>query len=129
MDINDALEEVRRWCAQKTEARDPERIEVDCDAVVCVTIGESAPPWHIRWERRSSVGIGSPLAQLRYDFEREEWALHHGEKCSEGWCRHEDALKSPELGPLLDAITGDRVGRFRWLPRDVWDRQTRELES
>ena len=116
MDIHAALEEVACWCAQQTEAGDPDRLEVDCHATVWITIGESAPPWRVRWERRSSAGAGAPVAQLRYDLERGDWALHHGKQPPRGWCSDEDAFRSDELGPLLDEIAGDRAGRLQGLP-------------
>jgi hypothetical protein len=78
MDVHVALEEVARWCAQQTAAGDPDAIEVDCHATVWITIGEAAPPWHVRWERRCSAGASFPVAQLRYDLERRDWTLHHG---------------------------------------------------
>jgi hypothetical protein len=59
MDVHAALEEVTRWCAQQTAAGDPDAIEVDCHATVWITIGEGAPPWHVRWERRCSAGASS----------------------------------------------------------------------
>src|SRR4051794_16671432 len=65
MDVHAALEEVRRWCIQQVEAGDPDRLEVDCHATVWITIGESAPPWRVRWERRCSSGASAPIAQLR----------------------------------------------------------------
>ena len=48
MDVHAAVEEVARWCARRTAAGDPAAIEVDCHGMVCITIGESAPPWHVR---------------------------------------------------------------------------------
>lgn len=123
MDVYAALEEVTRWCAQQTAARDdPDRIEVDCHAIVWITIGESAPPWRVRWERRCSAGAGAPIAQLRYDLESREWALHHGGRPGAGWCDDDDAAHDDELGPLLDEIAADRTGRFQGLPPDFrWD--------
>src|SRR2546421_3887917 len=67
MDVHAALEEVAHWCALRTAAGEPDRIEVECRATVWITIGESAPPWRVRWERRCSAGASSPVAQLRYD--------------------------------------------------------------
>jgi hypothetical protein len=116
MDVHSALEEVARWCAKQTEAGDPDRIEVDCHATVWITIGESAPPWRVRWERRCSSGASAPVAQLRYDVERREWALHHGEQPPEGWCNEDDAVRACQIGPLLDEIGSDRDGRFQGLP-------------
>ena len=118
MDLDAALEVVARWCAQQTAAGDPDRLEVDCHAMVLITIGESAPPWRVRWERRSSAGASSPVAQLRYDAEIREWALHYGAQPPEGWCSDDDAVRGRELGPLLDEIAADRAGRFRGLPPD-----------
>jgi hypothetical protein len=115
MDIHVALEEVMRWCVEQTAAGDPDRIEVDCHATVWITIGEAAPPWHVRWERRCSAGASAPVAQLRYDMERAEWTLHHG---AGGWCDDADAIRSGELSPLLDEIADDRAGRFQGLPPD-----------
>lgn len=116
MDVHAALEEVARWCAQQTAAGDPDAIEVDCDATVWITIGESAPPWRVRLARRCSSGAGAPVAQLRYDPDRREWALHHGGDPGESWCSDDDAEHAAELGPLLDAIASDRAGRFLGLP-------------
>ena len=113
MDIHAALQEVTRWCEQQTAAGDPGQIEVDCDAILYITIGESAPPWGVRWERRCTAGASAPVAQLRYDPEKREWALHHGDH---GWCSDEDAAHSRDLGPLLDEIAADRGGRFEGLP-------------
>jgi hypothetical protein len=59
MDIHAALEEVARWCAQQTAAGSPDTIEVECHAMVWITIGEAAPPWHVRWKRRSSAGASA----------------------------------------------------------------------
>jgi hypothetical protein len=117
MDVHAALEEVMRWCAQQTAAGDPDRIEVDCHAMVWITIGESAPPWRVRWERRCSAGASAPVAQLRYDVESREWALHHGG--SGGWCGDEEAVRAREVGLLLHDIEGDRAGRFQGLPWTV----------
>jgi hypothetical protein len=117
MDIYAALEEVEQWCARATAAGDPDKREVECHADVCITIGESAPPWCVRWERRSSAGASAPVAQLRYDIERKEWALHHGELSPySGWCSHEDAVHATDIGPLLDQIANDRDGRYQGLP-------------
>jgi hypothetical protein len=116
MDVHAALEEVARWCAQQTAAGDPNAIEIDCHATVWITIGESAPPWRVRWERRCSAGAGAPVAQLRYDLETRDWALHHGGRPGESWCRDEEAVYACEVDPLLDEIAGDRAGRFRGLP-------------
>lgn len=118
MDIHAALEEVARWCAQQTAAGDPDRIEVECHATVWITIGESAPPWRVRWERRCSAGASAPVAQLRYDSESREWALHHGAQLPAGWCDDDDAVRGSELARLLDEIAGDRAGRFQGLPPD-----------
>ena len=115
MDIHSALEQVTRWCAQQTAAADPEAIEVECHATVWITIGESAPPWRVRFERRCSSGAGSPVAQLRYDLESRTWALHHGE-APNGWCSDDDAVHAEAVGPLLDEIERDREGRFEGLP-------------
>lgn len=54
------------------------------------------------------------MAQLRYDLERKEWSLHHGERPA-GWCSYDDAVESSDLGALLKVIEGDRDGRFRGL--------------
>jgi hypothetical protein len=116
MDVHVALEEVRRWCAQQTADGDPDRIEVDCHAMVCITLGESAPPWRVRWERRCSSGASVPIAQLRYDPETREWALHHGQQPPKGWCSDDDAVHARQLARLLDEIAGDREGRFQGMP-------------
>jgi|SRR4051812_12999339 hypothetical protein len=116
MDMHAAFEEVARWCAKQTAAGDPDRIELDCHATVWITVGESAPPWRVRWERRCSSGASAPVAQLRYDFETRQWALHHGEQPPEGWCRAEDAVRAPAVGPLLEEISRDRDCRFQGLP-------------
>jgi hypothetical protein len=116
MDLDAALEVVARWCAEQTAAGDPGRIEVECHATVLITIGEASPPWDVRWERRCSAGASAPVAQLRYDMESGEWALHHGGQRGEGWCSREDAVRAPDLDRLLDVIAGDRTGRFRGLP-------------
>jgi DUF3024 family protein len=122
MDVHVALEEIARWCAQQTAAGDPDAIEVDCHAMVVVTIGEAAPPWHARRERRCSAGASSPVAQLRCDMESGEWVLHHGET-ARGWCSYEDGVRAREIGALLDEIARDRAGRFRGLPADLeWPR-------
>ena len=119
MDIAAVLEEVRRWCARQTAAGDPERVEVECHATVLITIGESAPPWRVRWERRCSAGASWPVAQLRYDLDKREWALHYGVQGPQGWCDDEDAVRGSEIGSLLDEIAGDRAGRFQGLPPDL----------
>ena len=116
MDVHAALEEVAHWCALRTAAGEPDRIEVECHATVWITIGESAPPWRVRWELRSSAGASSPVAQLRYDLESREWTLHHGGQCPGGWCDDDDAMRGGTLGPLLDEIAGDHAGRFEGLP-------------
>ena len=114
MDIHAALDEVARWCAAQTAAGDPDEIEVDCDATVWITIGEEAPPWHVRWERRCTSGASSPIAQLRYDPEKREWTLHHGTR--EGWCSVDEAVHARKIRPLLDEMAGDREGRYSGLP-------------
>jgi hypothetical protein len=114
MDVYAALGEVARWSAERTARGDPDRIETDCHATLCITIGESAPPWELRLKRRDSTGASAPLAQLRYDCDRREWALHHGARG--GWCSDDDAEHSKEIGPLLDLIEADRTGRFVGLP-------------
>jgi hypothetical protein len=122
MDVHAVLEEVTRWCAQQTAAGSPDRIEIDCDAMLSITIGENAPPWRVRYERRCSSGATAPVAQLRYDCESREWALHHLEPPPAGWCSDDDAVCAGELGPLLDEIAADRAGRFRGLPPGFrWD--------
>ena len=113
MDINAALEEVERWCAEQTAAGDPAAVEADCHATVWITISESAPPWHVRLRHRCSSGAGAPVAQLRYDTGTRMWALHHG--APGGWCDREDASHAGALGPLLQLIANDRAGRFRGL--------------
>src|SRR3954451_13871527 len=113
MDVDAALEVVARWCADDTTARYPDRaVEVDCNAVVWITIGESAPPWDVRWERRCSAGAMAPMAQLRYDPETREWGLHSG-LC--GWSE-EPVARADRVGPLLEVIAAERDGRFRGLP-------------
>ena len=116
MNVRDALEEVRRWCAQQTEHGDSDRIEVDCHVAVCITIGESAPPWRVRRERRCSSGATAPVAQLRYDPDRCEWALHHLEQPPRGWCSDDDAVHARRLAPLLEEIASERDGRYQGLP-------------
>ena len=132
MDIYAALEEVRRWCAEQTAARDPEHVEVECHAHICITIGDCAPPWEARWERRCSSGASSPMAQLRYDLEEERWALHHRDPPSGGWCSHEDAVTAPEIGSLLTVIEADSSGRYEGLPhgfRWPWPRDVDHASS
>lgn len=116
MDVHAALEEVRRWRAQLTADGDPDRVEVDCHATVWITIGESAPPWRVRWDGRCSSGASAPVAQLRYDPERREWGLRYRQEPPEGWCSDDDAVHARRLAPLLDEIAGDRDGRFQGLP-------------
>ena len=118
MDVQGALAEVERWCAQQTAAGDPDAIEIDCHATVCITIGENAPPWHVRVQRRCSAGASSPIAQLRYDVEAREWALHHGAR-RDGWCGDDDAVRAADIGALLDEIERDRAGRFHGLPPEL----------
>jgi hypothetical protein len=119
VDVHAALEEVSRWAAQQTLARNPERIEVDCHGVVTITIGESSPPWHVRLQRRSSAGASSPVAQLRYDPERRSWALHYGQGGA-GWCTDEDAIHAGHIADLLAFVENDRSGRFEGLPPSFW---------
>jgi hypothetical protein len=119
MDVHAALAEVAHWCAQQTAAGDPDRIEVECHATVWITIGESAPPWRVRLERRCSAGASVPVAQLRYDAENREWTLHHGAQPPDAWCTDDDAVSGAQLGPLLDEIAADRAGRFRGLSPDL----------
>jgi hypothetical protein len=116
MDVHATLEEVRRWCARQTAEGEPNRIEVDCHATVWITIGESAPPWSVRWQRRCSSGASAPVAQLRYDPEGGEWALHHGERSAEGWCSDDDAVHARQVAALLDQIAADHDGRYQGLP-------------
>ena len=116
MDIHAVLEEVTRWCARQTAAGEPDQVEVECFATVWITIDKAAPPWRVRLERRCSTGACAPVAQLRYDSETREWALHHGGRPSEGWCSDDDALRAGAVGPLLDEIAGDLTGRFEGLP-------------
>lgn len=116
MDIHVALNEVTRWCAQQTEAGDPEAIEVECHATVWITVAECAPPWRVRVERRSSSGASAPVAQLRYDAEHRDWRLHHG--APDGWCCDAEAVAAPEIGALLAELASDRNGRFLGLPPD-----------
>jgi hypothetical protein len=118
MDIQAALAEVERWCAEQTAAGDPDAVDVDCHATVCITIGESAPPWRVRFQRRSSAGVSSPIAQLRYDFDAREWTLHHG-ALGDGWCADDEAVRAAEIGALLDEIVRDRAGRFQGLPPEL----------
>jgi Protein of unknown function (DUF3024) len=121
MDVHEALAEVARWCARETAAGDPDVVEVEGHATVFITIGEASPPWHVRWERRRSAGASAPVAQLRVDLERRDWALHYG-AAPDGWCSHEDAIHARELGPLLDVIASDRTARFAGLPPGYsWD--------
>ena len=115
MDVHVPLEEVARWCAEQTAAEDPGSIEVDCHGMVFITIGESAPPWHVRRARGCSAGASSPVAQLRYDLESREWRLHHG-NAPGGWCSDDDAVCAAVVGPLLAEIARDRAGRFAGLP-------------
>src|SRR5918911_4348294 len=103
MDIHVALEEVARWCAEQTAAGDADAIEVECHATVWITIGESAPPWRVRFARRCSSDAGFPVAQLRYDLDSREWRLHHGGTPG-GWCDDDDAERAAEIGPLLAEI-------------------------
>jgi hypothetical protein len=117
MDVHAALDEVVRWCAQQTEAGDPEAIELECHGVVCITIAENMPPWHVRIRRRCSAGASSPIAQLRYDPESRKWALHDGEPRN-GWCGDDDAVHADELGALLEEIAGGRADRFQGLAPD-----------
>jgi hypothetical protein len=122
MEIHAALEEVTRWCAQQIADGDADRIEVRCHATAWITICESAPPWRVRRARRCSAGASAPFAQLRYDVESREWALHHGGGPGEGWCSDDDAVHADEVGPLLDEVAGDRSGRFQGLPSGFeWD--------
>lgn len=118
MDVHVALKQVTRWCAERTADRDPERIEVECHGMVVITIGESAPPWHVRRKRRCSSGASSPVAQLRYYPETREWALHHRQQPPSGWCADEDAVHARRLAPLLDEIAGGRDGLYQGLPPD-----------
>ena len=111
MDIHAAFEEVARWCERRTAAGDPDAVEVDTFATIWITIGECAPPWHVRYERRCSSGAATPIAQLRYDLDRREWTLHHGVP-GEGWCDEDDAARAGEVGPLLAAVEADCDGRF-----------------
>src|SRR3954453_23723087 len=129
MDIHDALEEVARWCAQQTAAGDPDAVEVECHEAVWITIGESAPPWRVRWERRCSAGAGWPVAQLRYDTESRAWALHHGGRPGQAWCDDDDAVRADQVGPLLDEIAGDRSGRFRGMPPELIDHCRRDWRA
>ena len=117
MDIHAVLKEVTRWCERRTLDGDADAVEVDCHATVWITIGESTPPWYVRHERGSSAGASAPVAQLRYDVERREWALHHGGQAEcKRWCGGDDAVYAREVSPLLDEIADDRADRFRGLP-------------
>src|SRR5436190_23892520 len=120
MDLYRALHEVTRWCTEETAKGDPQRLEVDCHACVSITMGESSPPWEVRWQRRSTAGASSPVAQLRYDLDTHEWALHHGGPPGQGWCDDEEAVRNRELAPLLDEIANDRDGRFQGIPPQFW---------
>jgi hypothetical protein len=113
MDIHAAFEEVARWCARQTAARDPDAVEVDAFATVWITIGECAPPWRVRYANRCTSGGATPIAQLRFDLDRREWTLHHGGGPGKGWCDEDDAERASEVGPLLAAIASDRDGRFQ----------------
>src|SRR4051794_35761477 len=121
MDVHAALEEVARWCAQQTAAGDPEKIELTCGAQMTITIGEDAPPWRVRRERRCSSGGSSPLAQLRYDAHDREWTLHHLEPPPKGWCSYDDAVTARKIAPLLAEIVCDGAGRFQRMPPDLVD--------
>jgi hypothetical protein len=120
MDIDAALEEVARWCAQQTAAGDPDAVEIECHAAVSITIGESAPPWRVRFARRDSSGASGPVAQLRYDLKSRDWTLHD---CAppRGWSDVDDAVRARDLGALLDVVANDREGRFIGLPPGVID--------
>lgn len=102
MDIRTVLHQVTRWCEEQTAVGDPDEIEVECHATVWITIGESSPPWDVRWQRRTSAGANSPIAQLRYDPDRREWALHHGGEPPQGWCDADDAIVDRHVEPLLE---------------------------
>jgi len=115
MDIEAAFADVVRWCAEQTQLGDPRALEVVCHLHVSITIGEAAPPWRIREQRRCSSGASAPVAQLRYDMEGEEWTLHHLDPPPRGWCSYEDATAACRIGPLLDAIGAERAGRFQGL--------------
>jgi hypothetical protein len=119
MDLEAAIEKVAQWCAEQTAAGDPDAVEVECHAILCITIGECAPPWRVRYERRSSAGVSSPLAQLRYETVRDEWTLHHG-RTPDGWCSHDDAVHAREVESLLTEVERDADGRFRRLPARIW---------
>jgi hypothetical protein len=121
MDIHAALDEVAGWCAKTTAAGDPEAIEVECHATVWITIGECAPPWRVRYERGSSAGASSPLAQLRYNAENRSWALHYLER-PKGWCDDEDAFRAQDIPTLLEKVNRDRDGLFPRLPPIFWRR-------
>jgi hypothetical protein len=116
MDIHASLEEVKRWCAARTAAEDPDRIEVTCHPAIWITISEAVPPWRIRFQRRCSSGASAPLAQLRYDPESQLWALHGAGRPGEAWCSDEEAVHAEEVGALLDAIAADDADRYVGLP-------------
>jgi hypothetical protein len=115
MDVEAALEEVVRWCAERTAAGEPDELEVECHATVWITIAECAPPWRVRWQRRCSSGVSAPVAQLRYDCEKRTWALYHGGPPGQSWCDEDEAVHAIEVGPLLDQIAADPAGRFEGL--------------
>lgn len=122
MDIHAAVDEVARWCAEQTAARDPEAIEFECHATVWITIGDCAPPWRVRYERGSTAGASSPVAQLRYDAQTRAWALHYCER-PKGWCAEDDAFHAEQIPPLLEEVSRDRSGLFRGLPDTFWRRK------
>src|SRR3954452_8733118 len=121
MDVHAALEEVARWCAEQTAAGDAEKVEVTCHAEVAITIGEDAPPWSVRRERRCSSGASSPIAQLRYDADDREWTLHHLEPPPHGWCSYDDARTARKIAPLLAEIARDGARRFQRIPPSLVD--------
>jgi hypothetical protein len=49
MDIRAALEEVVMWCAAQTAAGDPDAIEIDCHATICITSANARRRGRCAW--------------------------------------------------------------------------------